>query len=229
MREYVTALRAIWATWQGGPRLDFHGRFYTHDLMTPVFSPAAHEWGPPPVYLAAVGERMLRVAGEVADGLITLPFHSEEYLRGRILPAVAEGAASAGRRPEDVAVVASVLVATGRDAEELARSTAHVRRWLSFYSSTPAYRPVLELHGWGHIHDELRRMSRCGQWQEMADSFPDELVDVLALVGEPRDVAKRLVARYSGVADRVSLNLGPDAGPDVHRDLVKAIRSAVIG
>ncbi|HTK65180.1 MAG TPA: TIGR03617 family F420-dependent LLM class oxidoreductase, partial [Pseudonocardia sp.] len=209
MREYVTALRAIWTAWSEQTPLDFHGEFYTHDLMTPVFSPPAHEWGPPPVYVAAVGERMLQVTGEVADGLITHPFHSEDYLRRRIVPAVAEGAAAAGRRSEDVAIVASVLVATGRDDEELARSSAHVRRWLSFYSSTPAYRPVLELDGWDHIHDGLRTMSRQGRWQEMADSFPDELVDVLALVGEPKDVADRLVARYGGVADRVSLNLGP--------------------
>lgn len=226
MREYVTALRAIWAAWAGGPKLDFHGEFYTHDLMTPVFSPAAHEWGPPPVYLAAVGERMLQVTGEVADGLITHPFHRERYLRERILPAVASGVAAGGRRPEDMAVVASVLVATGCDEAELARSTAHVRRWLSFYSSTPAYRPVLELHGWDHIHDELRTMSRRGQWQEMADSFPDELVDLLALVGEPKDVATRLVARYGGVANRVSLNLGPDAGADTHREMLKAIGGA---
>lgn len=226
MREYVTALRAIWAAWAGEQKLDFHGRFYTHDLMTPVFSPAGHEWGPPPVYLAAVGEGMLRVCGEVADGLITHPFHSEDYLRQRILPAVSEGAETAGRKPGDVAVVASVLVATGRDADEIARSTAHVRRWLSFYSSTPAYRPVLDMHGWGHIHDDLRAMSRRGQWQEMADSFPDELVDLLALVGEPGDVAARLVARYSGVADRVSLNLGPESAGETHRELVAAIRTA---
>lgn len=223
MREYVTALRAIWAAWTGGPKLDFHGRFYTHDLMTPVFSPGVHQWGPPPVYLAAVGERMLQVTGEVADGLITHPFHSEEYLRERILPTVAEGVAAAGRRPDDVAVVASVLVATGRDAEEIARSTAHVRRWLSFYSSTAAYRPVLEMHGWGHIHEQFRVMSRRGQWQEMADAFPDELVDVLALVGDPKDVATRLVGRYRGVVDRVSLNLGPHIPPATHRELLSAI------
>jgi alkanesulfonate monooxygenase SsuD/methylene tetrahydromethanopterin reductase-like flavin-dependent oxidoreductase (luciferase family) len=127
-----------------------------------------------------------------------------------------------------VAIVASALVATGRDEAELARSTAHVRRWLSFYSSTPAYRPVLELLGWDHIHDELRTMSRRGQWQEMADSFPDELVDLLTLVGEPKAVAARLVARYGGVANRVSLNLGPEVGPEIHRELVRAIGSAAV-
>lgn len=226
-REYVLALRAIWATWSGEAKLDFHGRFYTHDLMTPVFSPAAHPWGPPPVYLAAVGEGMLRITGEVADGLITHPFHSEDYLRRCILPAVAEGARAAGRRPEDVALVASVLIGTGRDTAELARSTAHVRRWLSFYSSTPAYLPVLELHGWGHLHEKLRDMSRRGEWQEMADRFPAELVDVLALVGEPEDVAARLVHRYSGTADRVSLNLGQGTDPGTHRELLSAVRRAL--
>jgi probable F420-dependent oxidoreductase len=229
MGEYVRALRAIWSTWSDGDRLDFRGRFYTHDLMTPVFSPSAHMWGPPPVYLAAVGERMLRVTGEVADGMITHPFHSEEYLRRRILPALAEGAAAAGRRPEDVGVLGSVLVATGRDPDEVSRATAGVRRWLSFYSSTPAYLPVLELHGWGHIHEKLRAMSRRGEWQEMADAFPDELVGELALVGAPDDVGGELVRRYRGTASRVSLNLGPDAAPETHRALLSGIRAALAG
>jgi probable F420-dependent oxidoreductase len=229
MREYVTSLGAFWSAWSDGTPLEFRGRFYTHDLMTPVFSPDGHRWGPPPIYLAAVGERMLRVTGEVADGLITHPFHSEEYLRRRILPALAEGAVAAGRRPEDVAVVGSVLVATGRDPGEVSRATAGVRRWLSFYSSTPAYRPVLELHGWGHIHEKLRAMSRRGEWQAMADAFPDELVGELALIGAPEDVARQLVRRYRGTASRVSLNLGPEASPQTHRELLTGIRAVLAG
>jgi probable F420-dependent oxidoreductase len=229
MREYVEALRAIWSAWSDGTPLSFHGRFYTHDLMTPVFSPAGHRWGAPPIYLAAVGETMLRVTGEVADGLITHPFHSEEYLRRRILPALVEGANAAGRDPDDVAVVSSVLVATGQDRDEIDRATAGVRRWLSFYSSTPAYRPVLDMHGYGDIHDTLRAMSRRGEWQRMADSFPDELVDKLALVGTPEEVGAALVRRYHGIARRVSLNLGPEVSPATHRAVVQAVRREAAG
>jgi probable F420-dependent oxidoreductase len=229
MREYVQALRAIWTAWSDGSPLAHHGRFYRHDLMTPTFSPAAHAWGPPPVYLAAVGDGMLRVTGEVADGLISHPFHSEEYLHSRILPSVAAGVAAAGRTPSDVALVCSVLVATGRDEAELARAKDGVRRWLSFYSSTPAYRPVLQLHGWDGLHEGLRSMSRRGEWREMADTIPDEMLETLAVVGPPDEVARALVRRYAGVADRLSLNLGPEADPATHRMLLAEIRAAQQG
>jgi probable F420-dependent oxidoreductase len=224
MREYVTALRAIWASWSDGVPLEHRGRFYRHDLMTPTFTPASHRWGPPPVYLAAVGDRMLRLTGEVADGLITHPFHSQEYLEQRILPALADGAVSAGRLPADVAVVGSVMVATGRDTAEMELATAGVRRWLSFYSSTPAYRPVLELHGWGDLHEPMRAMSKRGEWQAMADLLPEKLPHTLAVIGSPREAAAEIVRRYAGRATRLSLNLGPDAAPATHQTLLREIR-----
>jgi probable F420-dependent oxidoreductase len=227
MREFVAALRAIWATWHDEVPLDFRGRFYTHNLMTPVFSPARHQWGPPPVYLAAVGAAMLQLAGEVADGLITHPFHSRDYLQKVIVPQIGQGAARAGRDMSEVAVVGSVLVAAGRDSAEVARATDGVRRWLSFYASTPAYLPVLEFHGWGHIHEQQRAMSRQGAWDEMAKSLPGELVDLLAVVGSPSEVGAELVRRYEGGATRLSLNLGPDTSPEVHREVLAAFRTAL--
>jgi probable F420-dependent oxidoreductase len=227
MREFVGALRAIWATWNGEGPLDFRGRFYNHNLMTPVFSPAQHKWGPPPIYLAAVGAAMLQLTGEVADGLITHPFASGDYLHKVVLPQLGQGAAKAGRNISQVPVVGSVLVATGQNSAELARATAGVRRWLSFYASTPAYLPVLEFHGWGHIHEQLRAMSRRGAWEDMAKCLPGELVDILAVVGSPTEVGVELVRRYQGSATRLSLNLGPDASPALHLDVLAAFRTAL--
>src|SRR6185503_16421693 len=96
MREYILAMRAIWASWNDGTKLDFQGEFYTHTLMTPFFSPPAHEWGPPPVYLAGVGKLMTEVAGEVCDGFIYHGFTTPSYLREVTPPALARGRAAGG-------------------------------------------------------------------------------------------------------------------------------------
>jgi probable F420-dependent oxidoreductase len=147
MREYVAALRAIWAAWQDGARLRFQGEHYRHTLMTPMFSPAAHEWGAPPVHLAAVGPRMTRLAGEVADGLLAHGFTTARYLRERTLPALEEGLAAAGRTRDEITVSLPGLVVSGITDAERAEATAGVKKTIAFYGSTPAYRPVLELHG----------------------------------------------------------------------------------
>src|SRR6476469_10180933 len=97
MREYILAMRAIWESWETGSKLDFRGDFYTHTLMTPFFSPGPNPFGPPTVYLAAVGEHMTRVAGEVCDGLIPHPLTTERYLRERTVPLLEEGLAVSGR------------------------------------------------------------------------------------------------------------------------------------
>src|SRR4051812_46728957 len=159
MREYVAALRAIWAAWQEGTRLRFQGEHYRHTLMTPMFSPPAHEWGAPPVHLAAVGPGMTRLAGEIADGLLAHSFTTARYLRERTLPALAEGLATAGRSREQVSISLPGLVVTGRTDAEREAAAAAVRATIAFYGSTPAYRPVLELHGWAELADELHRLS----------------------------------------------------------------------
>src|SRR5215813_12775531 len=97
MREYILAMRAIWASWSDGTKLDFRGDFYTHTLMTPFFSPGPNPFGPPKVYLAAVGELMTEVGGEVADGVIIHGFTTERYVKEVTLPAIERGLAKAGR------------------------------------------------------------------------------------------------------------------------------------
>jgi len=145
MREYVLALRAIWSSWHEGTPLDFRGEFYNHTLMTPYFNPGPNEFGAPAVYLAAVGERMTEVAGEVADGLMVHSFTTERYLREVTLPALVRGCERAAKAPSDVAVSLACLIATGDNDEQLGLATRRARARIAFYGSTPAYKGVLEL------------------------------------------------------------------------------------
>lgn len=205
MREYILALRATWAAWQDGTPLDFRGDFYEHTLMSPFFSPGPSAHDPPPVLLAAVGPRMTAVAGEVADGVLAHAFTTERYLREVTLPAVAEGAGRAGRPVEDVAVALGLFLVSGYDDDEHAATDAFVRGQLAFYASTPAYRPVLDRHGWGELGDELTRLSRVGEWARMPELVDDEMLATFAIVAPPDELADRTLARFGGVVDRVSL------------------------
>src|SRR2546421_2255789 len=204
MRELVLAVRAIWASWHEGAKLDFRGEFYTHTLMTPFFNPGPSPYGPPKVFLAAVGEHMTEVAGEVCDGLLAHGFTTERYLREVTLPALERGMARAGRRREDFQVSYPGFVVTGDSEEQRAAAAAGVRRQIAFYGSTPAYRPVLELHGWGDLQDELNRLSKQGEWTKMGEMIDDEVLATFAVVAPPEEVAPRLRARVGELVDRIS-------------------------
>ncbi|WP_280510216.1 TIGR03617 family F420-dependent LLM class oxidoreductase [Nocardia farcinica] len=203
MAELVAALRAIFDCWQTGERLDFRGRYYRHTLMTPTFSPGPNPFGPPPIHLGALGPRMTAMAARVADGLLVMPFTSRRYLRERTMPAVDEGLAAAGRERADLTVVPEVIVAVARPAAEQAAADAATRRLLAFYGSTPAYRPVLDLHGWGELQPELNALSKQGRWQEMAHLVDDDMLATIAARGTPAEVAADIRARVSGLSDRV--------------------------
>ena len=206
MREMVLALRAIWRCWNEGAPLDFRGEFYTHTLMTPIFMPRASPWGPPRVWVAGVGPLMVEVAGEVADGLICHPLVSRRYLAESLLPHLHAGAAAAGRDPAGVEVAAMAMVATGRDEDEMAAAVAATRVQIAFYASTPAYRPVLDMHGWEDLQPELRARSKAGDWLAMGDAIDDEVLQTLAVVAEPDRVADALRERFAGLADRVGIS-----------------------
>ncbi|MCC6710099.1 MAG: TIGR03617 family F420-dependent LLM class oxidoreductase [Gammaproteobacteria bacterium] len=204
MREYVLALRAIWASWHDGAPLAFNGKFYSHTLMTPMFSPTNNDFGAPRVFLAAVGPHMTEVAGEVCDGVIVHAFTTEKYLRETTLPALARGMASSGRKREDFEISYPVFVVTGHNEAEMAASKTAVRKQIAFYGSTPAYRPVLESIGAGEVQDDLNRMSKQGRWDDMGTVITDDLLHAFAVVAEPADIAKGIKARCAGLVDRVS-------------------------
>jgi probable F420-dependent oxidoreductase len=203
MREFILAMRAVWDCWYRAKPLDFRGEFYTHTLMTPMFTPTNTQYGPPRVFLAAVGPRMTEVAGEAADGLIAHAFTTDRYVRDVTLPALERGLARAGRRREDFEITCPVFVVTGRDEQSFAASKSAVCKQIAFYGSTPAYREVLDSYGWGALQPELNRLSKVGQWDEMGRLVTDEVLDAFAIVGAPREIAGRLEARYGGVFDRI--------------------------
>lgn len=228
MREIVLAVKAILRSWQDGTRLDFRGEFTRHTLMPPTFVPGPNPHGVPPVLMGALGPVMTRTAAEVADGLLVMPFHTERHYRERTLPAVAEGLARADRDPASFTVQPQAIVAMGRTAAELDAASAGVRRLLAFYGSTPAYLPVLEVEGWGHVQPELNRMSKSGSFAEMADLVTDEMLATLAVRGTPEECAAEITRRFGDSADRVCAYFpGYDAPVDQLRDLARALHGPV--
>lgn len=201
MREYILALRAIWDCWHDGAKLDFRGDFYSHTLMTPFFNPGPNPYGAPRVLLAGVGQAMTRVAGEVADGFLCHGFTTERYLREVTLPALTQGRADLA----GFEVSGSPLVVTGRTEEEMNEARRGVREQIAFYGSTPAYRPVLERHGWGALSDELHALSRQGRWQQMGTLVDDQVLDAFAVTAEPGQVAAELLRRYGDIMTRMTL------------------------
>ena len=225
MREYVAALQAIWHSWQTGDRLDFRGDFYTHTLMTPFFSPGRLETGPPPIYIAGVGPQMMRTIGAVADGFFVHPFHSPDHLAAETLPALAAGAAETGRDPADIAVACLTIVAMGTTEEELAEARAKAKAQLAFYGSTPAYKGVLDHHGYGDLQPELNTMSKQGRWREMAGRIDDDLCDLIVVSGSPAQVGRALAER-NRFADRSTMMFyGAAPSDDSIAEAVAAARS----
>lgn len=198
MTELIAALRAIFEAWQTGERLDFRGEFYRHTLMTPTFSPRDNPYGPPPIYLGALGPKLTRAAAEFADGLLVMPFGSKRFLHEVTMPAVRDGLTAAGRDVADFAIVPEIIVSAGDNHDA-------ARRLLAFYGSTPAYRPVLEAHGWAQLQPELNALSKQGRWQEMGSLIEDDMLYTIAACGSPAEIAAHITDRVGGVSDRICL------------------------
>ncbi len=203
MREFVQALHAIWSAWQDGTRLRFEGEFYTHKLMTPMFTPEPQPFSVPRIFIAAVGESMTEMCGEVADGLLAHAFTTRRYLHEVTLPAVERGLQRSGRDRRAFQVACPVFVVTGNDDAEVTLGAAGVRKQIAFYGSTPAYRKVLELHGWGDVASELHALSLQGEWDAMGALIDDEILDAFAVVATYDKLAAGLQSRCAGVIDRV--------------------------
>ncbi len=224
MREFVLAMRAIWDCWNNGTRLDFRGDFYTHTLMTPFFSPGPNPHGPPKVFLAAVGTRMTEVAGEVADGMLVHPFTTQRYLNEVTLPAVERGLSAAGRTRDGYQLSASVFVVTG-DEQERQAAASMIRGQIAFYGSTPAYRNVLELHGWGELQGELNALSKQGRWADMAGLISDEMLEAFAVVADLDQVAERILQRF-GVVQRVGFYFPVSHDADARSQVIRQLQTA---
>jgi probable F420-dependent oxidoreductase len=229
MRELILAVRAIWDCWLNGTKLEFRGEFYTHTLMTPFFAPDRRDLidtGVPKVFLAGVGELMTEVAGEVCDGFICHGFSTERYLREVTLPALQRGRAKAGKTLEGFEIVGPSFVVTGGTEEELAAATAGTRQQIAFYGSTPAYRAVLDLHGWGGLQDELNTLSKQGHWVQMGDLIDDDILNTFAVVAEPEGVAPELRRRYGGLIQRISFYAPYKSNPERWQGIIDALKAA---
>ncbi len=203
MREVVAALRAIFAAWETGDRLDFTGEFTAHTLMPPTFNPGPHPFGMPPIAIGGLGPQMVRLAAEVADGLLVMPFNTAGHFHQRTVPAIEEGLVRGGRTRSELTVTAEVIVCCGRGDAEMEAARRGGRWLLAFYASTPAYRPVLEVEGWEDLQPELNKLSKSGRWEEMPNMIDDTMLAALAAVGSPKEVGGQIADRFGGLADRV--------------------------
>jgi probable F420-dependent oxidoreductase len=229
MRELILAIRAIWDTWQNGAPLAFRGEFYTHTLMTPFFTPDPADlgdFGVPKIFLAGVGEMMTEVAGEVCDGFICHGFTTERYLREVTLPALARGRAKAGKSMEGFEIVGPSFVVTGNDEAEMTAAESGTRQQIAFYGSTPAYKGVLELHGWDGLHEDLNALSKKGGWVEMGNLIDDDILHTFAVVAEPEQIAPELLRRYGDVIQRISFYAPYKMHPDRWRQVLAALQAA---
>jgi len=224
MREYILAMRAIWDCWHNGTKLSFQGEFYSHTLMTPFFNPGPSPFGAPRVMLAGVGETMTAVAGEVADGFLCHGFTTERYLREATLPTLTR--ARPGGDLAGFEVSGSPFLVTGRTDEEMSEARRGVREQIAFYGSTPAYRPVLELHGWGALSDELHGLSRLGKWKEMGEAIDDQVLDAFAVTAEPDRAAAELLRRYGDIMTRMTLYTPYAIDPAVTGQIVADLQGA---
>jgi probable F420-dependent oxidoreductase len=226
MREFILAMRAIWSCWQDGRALQFEGEFYTHKLMTPFFNPGPTPHGAPRVFLAAVGEVMTEVCGEVADGMLAHGFTTERYLREVTLPALDRGFAKGGRGRKAFEISCPVFIVTGQDDRTREAAAKGVRQQIAFYGSTPAYRGVLDLHGWGDLQPELNALSKQGRWEEMGGLIDDEILEAFAVVAPPDEVAERVRRRFDGLLDRLSFYLPYQAPEESLGAMLAGFRAA---
>lgn len=230
MRDMILAIRAIWECWNEGSKLDYRGEFYQHTLMTPFFDPGPNPYGNARIFLAGVGQLMTEVAGEVADGFICHGFTTEQYLREVTIPALNRGRAKAGKgsvsEPDSgFEIVGPSFVVTGNTDEEADQAAAATRQQIAFYGSTPSYKPVLELHGWGGLQEDLNVMSKQGKWVEMADLINDEVLSTFAVVGAPETIGPELHRRYGDVIQRLSFYAPYKSDPERWNKVMSSLKS----
>jgi probable F420-dependent oxidoreductase len=224
MREFILAMRAIWDCWNNGSKLEFRGEFYKHTLMTPMFSPEPNPYGSPAVYLAGVGELMTETAGEVCDGFISHGFTTERYMREVTLPALLRGRTKAGKTMVGFDFSYPAFIVTGANAADTEKAKAATKKRIAFYGSTPAYKAVLDMHGWGDVHGALNTLSKQGKWVEMGDLITDDMLDAFATVAEPGDLANQLKLRYGDIANRVMVDLPKSTDPELWAEVVAELK-----
>ncbi|MBM4262062.1 MAG: TIGR03617 family F420-dependent LLM class oxidoreductase [Deltaproteobacteria bacterium] len=204
MRDYILALRAVWDCWQNRARLNYQGEFYKLTLMTPFFSPAPHDYSQIPIFIAGVNKRMCQLAGELCQGFHVHPLHTTRYLQEIILPNIEVGLAKNQRPRSSIELSSSIFVIPTDDPQQAVKCEADVRQQISFYASTPPYRPVFAVEGWGEVADQLKALAASGKWNEMPALIADEMLERFALRGAWAELPVLMQKKYTGLLDRVS-------------------------
>lgn len=225
LAEWVAAVRAIQDRWQHGTPLDFRGEWTEHTLLPPTFDPGPNPHGPPPIWLGALGPRMTELAATVADGLLIHPFSTDRHLGEVTLPRVDAALAAAGRPRPELTVVGQAILAVGRTEAEQQAADDGVRSLLGFYGSTPAYRPVLDTHGWGELQPRLRQLTREGRWDDLPSLVDDEVLATIAVRGTPAEAAAELRRRFAGRVDRLAVYAPYALADDALAEVVAAVRA----
>ena len=207
MREYILALRHIWDSWQTGTKLDFSGDHYSFNLMPPFFNPGPIQNPDVKISIAAVNPNMIRVAGEVCDGVILHSFNTPKYTREVVMPNLQKGAERTGRSIEDIEISGGGFIVTGGDEEELEKNKTETKNRISFYASTRSYADVMDTHGWQDTHEKLYRMSIDGDWGNMGKQITDDMLDNFAVVGTHHEIAAKIKSTYGRYATSVSFSM----------------------
>jgi probable F420-dependent oxidoreductase len=223
MREFIEAMQAIFDCWYDGKRLEYMGRYYQHNLMPATFTPDNLDAPRPRIILSATGPLMTKVAAEVADGMIMHPFSSEKYMREVTIPAIEDGLAHSSRQLSDFALDYAPMIATGSSEEAITRAVATLRDRIAFYGCTVAYKPVLEIHGWGDLQDELIQLNRQHRKADMAALISDEMLTTIGIVGSPEEVIQTMKQRFGGLIARTGFTAA-DLDDDHLQALLQTLR-----
>lgn len=228
LREYILMLRAIWDCWQNGTKPSFKGQHYEFTLMSPVFSPGPIEHPHIPIYISAVNTYNARLAGELCDGLRLHGFNTPKYLHDVLLPAVEAGAKKAGRSLRDIDVAGLGFIISGRNGTELTKNAAPVRRQIAFYASTPAYKPVLDVHGWGDVFQRLFDMSRRGEWAAMSELITDDMLEQFCTIATYDELVPKLLKHYGGATTRAVFGIPTSTQKDEQMlsSMIRQLQSA---
>ncbi len=217
LRDYVKAVRACFAAFRGEAPLDFEGDFYTLTLLPAQWSPGPIDVADPPIDVAAVNPYMLRLAGEVADGVHVHPLNHPAYIEQIVLPNLRAGADKAGRDATKLHLTVPVFTAVGDTDEARAELRERARAQIAFYGSTPNYGFIFELLDRPGTTEQLRQCQKAKDFSGMVAVIDDEILDAFLLTGSFDEMPQLLVDRYGGVADRVVLYFAGAAwseGPD---------------
>ena len=207
LREYIQSLRAIWDCWQNGTPLNYRGEYYTFTLMTPFFNPGPIEHPKIPIYISALNPYNARTVGLMCDGIRLHGFDTIKYTKEVILPNIKKGADQAGRSMDEIDISGGGFLITGETWDDIERQKPATKQHIAFYASTPAYYPVLEIHGWGEVGPRLNDMSKRGKWVEMGEVITDEMLEEFAVVALYDDVVEKVKAKWEGVATSIGFSI----------------------